>query len=236
MEGIHFNVLSFHSTKGDGRATQRRQRKEAPSKGGGGRQHHQKQEGIAAEGEVSLSFLVVLPPISSLGWWTFLRFSSSSLLVEVSSVQLSGGPSSSLSVVLLSLPSLADGADWPPFFLRSCCLPPPPPPLGGAGSQKKKHQPKGLRGESTSTERRRKKAAPPNRREEQSNTTRKDLPTTGQFSEKQNRKKSIGSQCKLSSRDCWARVVCVVNVFCCFCRCIVVHGGYTWGYKMQHGC
>ena len=39
VEGIHQNVLSFHSKK----AIQRRQRKEAPPRGGEGRQHHQKE-------------------------------------------------------------------------------------------------------------------------------------------------------------------------------------------------
>ena len=39
---INSNVFSFHSKKGDGRAIQIRQRKEAPPKGGGGRQHLQK--------------------------------------------------------------------------------------------------------------------------------------------------------------------------------------------------
>ena len=79
VEGIHFNVISFHSTKVNGRATQRRQRKAAPRKGGGGRQHHQKEEGIAAmgrkhhrpkgggEGEVLRFFLVALPSFSSPG-------------------------------------------------------------------------------------------------------------------------------------------------------------------------
>ena len=79
MKGIHLNVLSFHSKNGNGRAIQRRQRKEAPPKAGGGRQHHQKEAEIAAigrrhhwptervEGEVHLSFLVLFS-LSPFGW------------------------------------------------------------------------------------------------------------------------------------------------------------------------
>ena len=80
-EGFNFNAFVFHTEKGNGRATQRTQRKEAPPKGG--RQHHQKKEGIAAigrrhhrpkeggEGEVPLSLLVVLPSSPSFGWGWF---------------------------------------------------------------------------------------------------------------------------------------------------------------------
>ena len=76
------------------------------------------------------------------------------------SVRLSGGRSSSLSVVLLSLPSLAGGAAWlPPSFGRAAFL--PLLWVGVVPRKMKKHRPKGRGGESTTTRMRRRKAAPP---------------------------------------------------------------------------
>ena len=42
VEGIHFNVFSFHSEKWNGRATHRRRREAAPPKGGGDRSDGEK--------------------------------------------------------------------------------------------------------------------------------------------------------------------------------------------------
>ena len=137
VEGIHFNVLSLQSKKGNCLAIQRRKRKEAPRKGGGGRQHHQKEEEIAAIGrrhhrpkeeeeEIHLSFLVVLPSFSSLwwegcffpllpwggadfGWCRFLFFQKKTLIRRIETSQVSWS-----SVQLPSSPSFGWG--WFPVF------------------------------------------------------------------------------------------------------------------------
>ena len=115
--------------------------------GGGGGRHHRPKGGAGGR-----SSPLLFGGAPFLGWGCFFPcltsggadFSSSSLLggavlplfpkkhlkrtrlviLKFSSVQLSGGPSSCLSVVRLSLPTLAGGAAWPPpSFGRAAFLP-----------------------------------------------------------------------------------------------------------------
>ena len=44
VDGINFNVVSFHSNKGNDGATQTKQRKAAPPEGDAGRRHRPKEE------------------------------------------------------------------------------------------------------------------------------------------------------------------------------------------------